>query len=97
MLLTLHIKNYALIEELTLEFGPGLIIGTGETGAGKSIIIDALGLILGERASAQAVRTGASRCSVSAAFDISSLPALESFLRESGLSLIHISEPTRPY
>ncbi|MCX5777623.1 MAG: DNA repair protein RecN [Elusimicrobia bacterium] len=86
MLLTLHIKNYALIEELTLEFGPGLIIGTGETGAGKSIIIDALGLILGERASAQAVRTGASRCSVSAAFDISSLPALESFLRESGLA-----------
>ncbi|MGA2090661.1 MAG: DNA repair protein RecN [Endomicrobiales bacterium] len=86
MLQTLHIKNYALIDDLTLECGPGLIIGTGETGAGKSIIIDALGLILGERTSALTVRSGTPRCSVTGTFDISSLPELRKFLNESGLA-----------
>lgn len=84
MLQTLHIKNYALIEDLTLSFGPGLIIGTGETGAGKSIIIDAIGLILGDRASAQAVRAGAPRCIVTAAFDIAGLPQVKAALSEAG-------------
>ena len=61
MLRSLHIKNYALIEELTLEFEQGLNIITGETGAGKSIIIDALGLLLGERSDADSVRKGAEK------------------------------------
>jgi DNA repair protein RecN (Recombination protein N) len=68
MLKTLYIKNYALIEELTVEFSNGLVIITGETGAGKSIIIDALGLILGERASTEIVRSGAEKAIVEGVF-----------------------------
>ncbi|MCP4581965.1 MAG: DNA repair protein RecN [candidate division Zixibacteria bacterium] len=59
MIETLHINNYALIEDLTIEFKPGLNIFTGSTGAGKTIIIGALGLAFGERASEEAIRTGA--------------------------------------
>jgi DNA repair protein RecN (Recombination protein N) len=69
MLKSLLIKNYALIEELSVTFSSGLVIITGETGAGKSIIIDALGLVLGERASTEAVRTGAEKAVVEAVFD----------------------------
>jgi DNA repair protein RecN (Recombination protein N) len=68
MLRTLYIKNYALINELTVEFSTGLMIITGETGAGKSILIDALSLILGARASAEVVRSGAERAIVEATF-----------------------------
>ncbi len=64
MLISLHIKNYALIEDLEAEFGPGLNIITGETGAGKSIIIDALSLILGERADTAMIRKGAEKAIV---------------------------------
>ena len=63
MLKNLSIKNYALIDELELDFGTGLNIITGETGAGKSIIIDALNLILGERATAEEVRSGTEKSS----------------------------------
>jgi DNA repair protein RecN (Recombination protein N) len=86
MLLTLHIKNYALIDDLRLEFREGLNIFTGETGAGKSIIIESLGLILGERASAQAVRNGAGRCFISGEFDCTGSKELIRFLEEQGLS-----------
>ena len=70
MLKTLLIKNYALIQELSVEFSSGLIIITGETGAGKSIIIDAFGLVLGERASADVVRRGSDKAVVEATFDV---------------------------
>jgi len=70
MLKTLLIKNYALIQELSVEFSSGLSIITGETGAGKSIIIDALGLVLGERASAEVVRRGSDKAVVEATFDV---------------------------
>jgi DNA repair protein RecN (Recombination protein N) len=70
MLRTLLIKNYALIQELSVEFSSGLIIITGETGAGKSIIIDALGLVLGDRANADVVRRGSEKAIVEAVFDI---------------------------
>jgi DNA repair protein RecN (Recombination protein N) len=70
MLKTLLIKNYALIQELSVEFSSGLIIITGETGAGKSIIIDALGLVLGDRANADVVRRGSDKAIVEAVFDI---------------------------
>ena len=69
MLTSLHIQNYALIEDLTAPFPNGLVILTGETGAGKSIIIDALGLVIGERASVEGVRAGAERAVVEAVFD----------------------------
>jgi DNA repair protein RecN (Recombination protein N) len=70
MLKTIFIKNYALIEELSVEFERGLNIITGETGAGKSIIIDALSLILGERADTDAVRKGADKAIVEGVFDV---------------------------
>ncbi|MBZ0169506.1 DNA repair protein recN (Recombination protein N) [Candidatus Methylomirabilis lanthanidiphila] len=69
MLRELHITNFALIDELRAEFGPGLNVLTGETGAGKSIIIDALGLTLGMRGEAEQIRTGADGTTVEAAFD----------------------------
>ncbi len=69
MLKNLLIKNYALIEELNTSFDPGLTILTGETGAGKSIIIDALSLALGERADSSAVRKGSDKTVVEASFD----------------------------
>ncbi len=68
MLRTLRIRNFALIEKLELDFGSGLNILTGETGAGKSIIVGALGLVLGARASSEVVRTGAARAEVEAVF-----------------------------
>jgi DNA repair protein RecN (Recombination protein N) len=71
MLKNLSIKNYALIDELEVEFGTGLNIITGETGAGKSIIIEALNLILGERATQDEVRSGADKSVVEGVFTIS--------------------------
>lgn len=79
MLTSLYIKNYALIDELTVDFSSGLVIITGETGAGKSIIIDALGLILGERASAEAVRSGADKAVVEALFGAAGNKKLKAF------------------
>ncbi len=70
MLRELSITNFALIDELRVEFGPGLNVLTGETGAGKSIIIDALGLALGTRGEAEQIRTGAEGATVEAAFDL---------------------------
>jgi DNA repair protein RecN (Recombination protein N) len=70
MLLQLTIRDFALIEDLSLEFGEGFSVLTGETGAGKSILIDALSAALGERAEAEWVRTGAERAWVEAAFQV---------------------------
>ncbi len=58
MLKELNIKNFAIIDQLRVEFGPGLNVLTGETGAGKSIVVDALGLVLGHRASGDLIRSG---------------------------------------
>ncbi|MDB6031766.1 MAG: repair protein RecN [Verrucomicrobiales bacterium] len=86
MLSTLRIKNLALVEDLTLELQPGLNIVTGETGAGKSMIIGALNLILGERADRTLVRGGSDSCSVEAIFDTSRLKVdLASVLDKNGL------------
>ena len=86
MLTTLRIKNLALVSDLTLEFQPGYNVITGETGAGKSILIGALNLTLGERADRGLIRTGSDSCAVEAVFDISRLGApFKSFLEENGL------------
>ncbi|HXC35457.1 MAG TPA: AAA family ATPase, partial [Candidatus Acidoferrales bacterium] len=86
MLTTLRIKNLALVTDLTLELQPGCNVITGETGAGKSIIIGALNLVLGERADRGLIRAGEESCSVEAVFDVASLRApLKSFLDENGL------------
>lgn len=74
MLNSLSVKNLAIIDSLSLELGPGLCAFTGETGAGKSIIIEALGFALGERASAESVRSGAQKAEVEAVFSIDGVP-----------------------
>ena len=75
MLTRLSIRNIVLIEALDLDFGPGLGVLTGETGAGKSILLDALGLVLGNRADSGLVRGGEEQASVTASFEFSELPA----------------------
>jgi DNA repair protein RecN (Recombination protein N) len=86
MLTTLRIKNLALVDDLTVELQPGLNIITGETGAGKSMIIGALNLILGERADRTLLRSGTENCSVEAAFEISKIKnPIASFLDQNGL------------
>ncbi|MGO8669869.1 MAG: DNA repair protein RecN [Capsulimonadaceae bacterium] len=87
MLRDLHIRNFALVDDLRMAFGAGLNILTGETGAGKSIIIDALGYVLGERVTAsEVVRAGTDRASVDAIFDVDeSHTAVREKLREHGL------------
>ncbi|MFN0066777.1 MAG: DNA repair protein RecN [Limisphaerales bacterium] len=86
MLTTLRIKNLALVADLTLELRPGFNALTGETGAGKSILIGALGLVLGERADRQLLRAGTDACTVEAVFDVSGLRTpLSSFIEENGL------------
>ncbi|QZH74971.1 MAG: DNA repair protein RecN [Erythrobacter sp.] len=75
MLTSLSIRNIVLIEALDLAFGPGLGVLTGETGAGKSILLDALGLVLGARAETALVRAGEEQASVAATFEFAALPA----------------------
>ena len=85
MLTELRIRNLAIIEQLTLPLAPGFNVLTGETGAGKSIIVGALGLLLGERASADAVRTGADKAVVEGDFEIGTHPGLRALLDARGL------------
>ncbi len=85
MLKELRIKNYAIIDELNIDFKPGLNILTGETGAGKSIIIESLGLILGERASDESIRSGEDSAAVEAVFDISQIKKIREILAKSGI------------
>lgn len=90
MLTELRIKNLAIIESLTLPLAPGFNVLSGETGAGKSIIVEALGLLLGERASADVIRTGTDRATVEGVFDIADRPELRTLLDERG---IEVDEP----
>ena len=84
MLTDLTIKNVAIIDSLQISFKRGLTVLTGETGAGKSIIIDAVGLIMGNRASSDLIRSGEEEAVVEALFDISSLPEIKQQLTEAG-------------
>ncbi|WP_404480702.1 DNA repair protein RecN [Novosphingobium sp. BL-52-GroH] len=93
MLSRLSIRNIVLIEALDLDFARGLGVLTGETGAGKSILLDALGLVLGNRADSGLVRAGEARAGVTASFDFAALPAqVLSVIDEAGLEL----EPGEP-
>ena len=84
MLKSLHIRNFVLIDRLDITFDQGFSVVTGETGAGKSIILGALGLVLGGRADAKSARAGADKCVIEAEFDISDY-GLEGFFRENDL------------
>lgn len=84
MLQSIHIQNYALIEKLDIDFKSGFSVITGETGAGKSIILGAIGLLLGQRADMKVIKTGANKCVVEAHFRIASY-RLEDFFTENDL------------
>ncbi|MEL7707432.1 DNA repair protein RecN [Citromicrobium bathyomarinum] len=93
MLTQLAVRNVVLIEALDLDFGRGLGVLTGETGAGKSILLDALGLVLGNRAETALVRSGANQASVTASFEFATLPpALAEALEDAGVEI----EPGEP-
>jgi len=86
MLVEIHIRNFAIIEDLSLRFGPGLNVLTGETGAGKSIIIDAVSLLLGGRAAAEMIRAGADRAEIEGHFRLGARRAvIEPLLAAEGL------------
>jgi DNA repair protein RecN (Recombination protein N) len=87
MLLELVVENYAVVERLRVHFHAGLNLLTGETGSGKSIVVDALGLLLGSRASAEMIRTGASRARVAGIFEVRDHGALRRLLEPAGLEL----------
>ena len=87
MLVELAVENYAVIEKARVRFHPGLNLLTGETGSGKSIVVDALGLLLGGRASPEMVRTGAERARVSGIFEVAESPALAKLLEDAGIEM----------
>ncbi len=85
MLSFLKIRNLALVEDVTWELAPGLVGVSGETGAGKSIIVGALKLILGERADRGLIRTGQDACTVEAGFHLQNTRQIDAVLEEAGL------------
>ena len=85
MLVDLQIRDFAIVDRIAAEFSPGMTVLTGETGAGKSILVDALGLVLGERGSSKLVRSGAKRAEFSAEFDVSAIPHARAWLEENSL------------
>ncbi|MGB5492238.1 MAG: DNA repair protein RecN [Woeseiaceae bacterium] len=85
MLMNLQVRNFAIVDRIDIEFDDGMTVLTGETGAGKSILVDALGLVLGERGSAQLLRDGAKRAEFSAQFDVGKLDDAKNWLAEHAL------------
>ena len=85
MLQRLSIRNFILVDSLDIDFQSGLTVLTGETGAGKSILVDALSLVLGDRAESGVVRTGAKKAEISAEFELGGLDEVEAWLHEHGL------------
>jgi DNA repair protein RecN (Recombination protein N) len=87
MLHELNIENYAVVEKLRVHFRPGLNLLTGETGSGKSIVVDALSLLLGARASSEVVRAGSRRARVAGIFEIEEAPSMRALLEQAGWDL----------
>jgi DNA repair protein RecN (Recombination protein N) len=87
MLAHINIRNFAIADRVDVEFGPGMTVLTGETGAGKSILIDALGLVLGDRADSSVIRHGSERAEIAVGFDIRNQPAAANWLREHELDM----------
>lgn len=87
MLTSLQVRNFAIIDQAEVEFSRGMTVLTGETGAGKSILVDAVGLVLGERGGTGLVRSGAKRAELTAEFDLAEVPAAKHWLDEQMLDL----------
>ena len=87
MLKQLYIKNFTLIDELDIQLHPGFSVITGETGAGKSIILGAIGLLLGNRADTKAIKTGCDRCTIEAHFDLSRYD-MQNFFTEHDIAMM---------
>ena len=87
MLTSIQVRNFAIIDEVEIEFDAGMTVLTGETGAGKSILVDAMGLVLGERGGSGLVRSGSKRAEFSAEFDLGNLPSAREWLEEQMLDL----------
>ena len=85
MLTHIDISNFTIIKTLSLAIEPGMSVLTGETGAGKSILIDALSLALGDKANTQMIRPEAKQCDITISFDVSNLPAVQQWLSELSL------------
>src|SRR6266550_3091312 len=86
MLRSLAIRNFVVVSALDVEFGAGLTVLTGETGAGKSILLDALGLLLGDRFEVRQIRAGTERAELAAEFEVSDAPAVSAWLTEQDLT-----------
>ena len=86
MLVSFSVKNFALIEDIQVDFSQGLSVITGETGAGKSILLDALGLVLGNRAEMSSLRDPTKKCIIEVEFDVKSY-SLASFFEKYDLGL----------
>jgi DNA repair protein RecN (Recombination protein N) len=106
----LTIRNFAIIKQLELDVDEGLTVVTGETGAGKSIVLDALNLILGSRAEAEMIRHGEEQCEITALFSINGLGNVQSWLQERDLDeaaddknfclvrrVVRVNKPTKCY
>src|ERR1700680_1865814 len=87
MLLELTVENYAVVKKVRVRFHEGLNLLTGETGSGKSIVVDALGLLLGARTSAEMVRSGAEHTRISGIFEVAPAPALLTLLETAGIEI----------
>src|ERR1044071_4785202 len=87
MLLDLVVENYAVVERLRVQFHAGLNLLTGETGSGKSIVVDALGLLLGGRAASDMIRTGENRAHVAGIFDVRDQAPVRRLLEPAGLEM----------
>jgi DNA repair protein RecN (Recombination protein N) len=85
MLTHVHIRDFVIVEQVELALAPGMTVLTGETGAGKSILVDALGLVLGDRADSGVVRHGAERAEIAVTFDTTGAPAAQAWLEEQAL------------
>jgi DNA repair protein RecN (Recombination protein N) len=85
VLTSLQVRDFAIVDQISVEFDPGMTVLTGETGAGKSILVDAVALVLGERGGSQLVRNGAKRAEFSAEFDIAKLPDVTAWLEQQAL------------
>lgn len=85
MIKSINIQHYALIDELSIEFHNGFSVITGETGAGKSIILGAIGLLLGQRADSKSIKTGEQRCTIEATFDVTDSDRLSQFFADNDL------------